>query len=236
MLTHHFTLVCSSAGIIRNILVITVPTHRIRTIPHGDNPLVIIRSTVPPGTTLNVLAPLLGERKYDLAYNPEFLRAQSSELDFAEPWATVIGGDTFSAKARTRDIYRTFGGKYLYMNITEAELLKYVNNLRNATLISFNNEMWGIAQNLGIDPQVVLDGAVITAESAWNPKYGSIGGAPYGGTCLPKDTVGLLRWLNSTGADAPLLRSVIEVNESMELIAPADTNGPRWAPHPKAQA
>ncbi len=205
-------------------------------IDNGSDPLVVVRSTVPPGSTLHVLAPMLGKRKFELAYNPEFLRAQSSTLDFAKPWATVIGTETKEAADRMTKLYTSFTGERLHMSIIEAELLKYVNNLRNATLISFNNEMWSIAKGLSIDPQVVLDAATVTAESAWNPKYGSAGGAPYGGTCLPKDTVGLLQWLNSRGVDAPLLRSVIEVNDGMELIAPASVEGPRWTPHPKAQA
>ncbi len=190
-------------------------------------PVVVIRSTVPPGTTLNVLLPLLEEHSdlqvgqhFGLCMQPEFLRAKSSEEDFLHPWVTVIGEyDGPSGKA-LHELYTGFTGTFYRFSIPEAEALKYAHNLRNATIISFNNEMWWALRQMGIeDPNKLLSAVTHTAESAWNPQYGSIGGRPYGGTCLPKDTQGLHAHAVSRGIQMPLLRAVIDVNHMFDLFA-----------------
>ncbi len=212
--------------------------------------VVVIRSTVPPTTTEKVLIPLIEASSglaagmdFGVCMNPEFLRAASAAEDFAHPWATVIGElDRRSGDALER-LYRSFGGKLFRMSLTEAELVKYVNNLRNALLISFNNEMWSLARSMGMEnPNDVLAVVTETAESAWNPKYGSKGGHPYGGTCLPKDTIGLLRFAEKLGYEMPLLAAVIAVNEQMDTLAEAgeipaaQIAGHNWVPSPALTA
>jgi UDPglucose 6-dehydrogenase len=211
-----------------------------------DWTVAVIRSSVPPTTTEQYFIPMIemhsGLRAgtdFGVCMNPEFLRATSSVEDFAHPWATVIG----QLDARSGDVlerlYRPFGGQLFRMTLAEAEFVKYANNLRNATIISFNNEMWKLGQSLGLaDPNHALGVVTETAESAWNPKYGSKGGFPYGGTCLPKDTVGLLSFAQATGHEMPLLAGVIAVNEQMNELADrgevpgAQVGGHNWRPSP----
>ncbi len=194
---------------------------------NGVFPVVVVRSTVPPGTTLKVLLPLIEEHSdlqvgqhFGLCMQPEFLRAKSSEEDFLHPWVTVIGEYDVSSGLALQELYSGFSGTFYRFSIPEAEALKYAHNLRNATIISFNNEMWWALRQMGIeDPNKLLAAVTQSAESAWNPQYGSIGGRPYGGTCLPKDTQGLLAHAISRGISMPLLRAVVEVNHMFDLFA-----------------
>lgn len=208
-------------------------------------PVVVIRSTVPPTTTRDVLVPLMERwsdkeagHDFGVCFNPEFLRAKSAAEDFRHPWATVIGELDKKSGDKLEDLYHSFGGKLFRVSIPEAELIKYVNNLRNALVISFSNEIWLLGQELGVDANEALKIATHTAESAWNPKYGSIGGQPYGGTCLPKDTKGLLRLAEELGINMPLLSSVIKVNEALEdlanegVVPHAQIIGHKWEPSP----
>ena len=208
--------------------------------------LVVIRSTVPPTTTEHILAPLLerhGLRRgkdFGLCMNPEFLRAKSSVEDFAHPWVTVIGELDMRSGDMLEELYRPFGGKLFRVPIIEAELIKYVNNLRNALVISFTNEMWLLNRSMGspADLNRVFDVVTQSAESAWNPRYGSIGGQPYGGTCLPKDTKGMFHFAMTQGHSMPLFGAVIHVNTLMEAMAEmgvvpqAQIEGHCWQPAP----
>jgi len=77
-----------------------------------------------------------------------------------------------------------------------------------------------------------------TAEGFWNQRYGTVGGQPYGGTCLPKDTKGLEAFAKENGINVPLLSAVISVNSEMEELAkqgrvpPATIVGHKWLPSP----
>ncbi|MDJ0755443.1 MAG: nucleotide sugar dehydrogenase [Ardenticatenaceae bacterium] len=211
----------------------------------GTWPVVVIRSTVPPTTTRDILIPLIEEnsglkagRDFGVCMNPEFLRAKSSAEDFANPWATVIGEHDVQSGAVIADLYRPFGGEMYRTSLTEAEFIKYKNNLRNAVIISFTNEMWLLGQKLNIDANRASQIVSKTAESAWNSAYGSTGGYPYGGTCLPKDTLAFLEFSKENDHDLPLLAAAVHVNDKMEdlanknIIPPAQIEGFNWQPSP----
>lgn len=210
--------------------------------------VVVIRSTVPPQTIRSQLVPLIEEhsgksvgKAWAIAHNPEYLRAVSSREDFANPWATVLGiteGDE-QTRAVLDKLYRPFGGERFFLSVEEAELAKYINNLRNALVISFTNEIWMLGKNLGIDANKALAVTTKTAESAWNAEYGSVGGFPYGGTCLPKDTTAMLSFAESLDVDMPLLREVVRVNNTLlEWAARGEAGsvqigGFKWKKSPK---
>ncbi len=186
---------------------------------------VVVRSTVPPGTTEGLVRPLLeqhsgkrmGSDGFGLAANPEFLRAVSAEQDFRNPWMTVIGSRDVRTVARLRELLRPFGGRMeTFRDCESAELVKCAHNLFNATKISFWNEMWLVASSLGIDPDRVASTVAASAEGSTNPKYGIRGGAPYGGVCLPKDTRGFLGFAaDDLALEMHLLRATIAVNEQL---------------------
>ena len=187
---------------------------------------VVVRSTVPPGTTEGLVKPLLEENSgmvagegFALAGNPEFLRAVSAAEDFKNPWMTVIASRDPQTVEQLRALLSPFGGDLrTFGNPAEAELLKCAHNIFNATKISFWNEMWLVAQGLGLDLDPIAATVARSAEGSTNPQYGIRGGFPYGGVCLPKDTCGFLGFADGIGVDMPLLRAVVEVNEHLEKI------------------
>lgn len=212
----------------------------------GDWHLVVVRSTVPPGTTRRVLLPLLEKisgmvagRDFGLCMQPEFLRAKSSVEDFLHPWATVIGElDSWSGEVLA-EICADFGSEIYRVDLETAEFIKYIHNCFNATKISFSNEIYLLGRGLGIDANTALSIVTRTAEGFWNPSYGTVGGQPWGGTCLPKDTKGLITFAQGIGISMPLLQAVVSVNSHMEELAKqgivplATTVGHKWQPSPR---
>jgi UDPglucose 6-dehydrogenase len=187
---------------------------------------VVVRSTVPPGTSDELVRPVLERESgktvghgFELASNPEFLRAASAVEDFRNPWMTVIASRQPKTLERMRALLAPFGGEVrTFTEPASAELVKCAHNIYNATKISFWNEMWLVAQAYGIDADPIASTVAASAEASINPLYGIRGGAPYGGVCLPKDTQGFLGFASKIGVDMPLLRAVVEVNDRLEAL------------------
>jgi UDPglucose 6-dehydrogenase len=194
--------------------------------------IVVVRSTVPPGTTEDVVRPAIeraggraeGEA-FNLAANPEFLRAASADDDFRWPWMTVIGARSRRVGERLRELLAPFGGDLrVFDNPATAELVKCAHNIYNAAKISFWNEMWLVCRRLGVDHDEVAATVAHSAEGSFNRYYGIRGGAPYGGECLPKDTRGFLGFAAEIGVQMPLLQAVTAVNETLARLVSAELN------------
>lgn len=190
--------------------------------------LVVVRSSVPPGTTQNLLIPLLERHSgmkagldFGVCMQPEFLRTLSSEQDFMNPRQIVIGEYDEKSGTILERLYKSagFGAPIVRVNIDTSEFIKYACNCFNATKISFANEMWLLAEKLGIDSNFSLNIAADVAEGFWNPNYGTIGGRPYGGRCLPKDVRILQAFAEDVNIDMSILNAVSSVNSKMEEIA-----------------
>lgn len=187
-------------------------------------PLVVVRSTVPPGTTEKSAIPILEKasgKKYRQGFvvsmQPEFLREVSAEKDFANPWIVVIGSDDDLAGKALGKIYEPFGAPIFYTSLKEAEMMKYAHNLLNATKISFFNEMRMVGEKIGADSEVIFPIVVKSAESIWNPNYGIKNFGPYSGSCLPKDTEAFFTWAKETlGFEMPVLKGTILTNELLK--------------------
>jgi UDPglucose 6-dehydrogenase len=187
---------------------------------------VVVRSTVPPGTTEGLVKTTLEENSgmvanegFGLASNPEFLRAVSAAEDFANPWMTIIASRDPQNVERLRAVLSPFGGELrTFTNPAEAEFIKSAHNIYNATKISFWNEMWLVAQKIGVDLDPIAATVARSAEGSINPEYGIRGGAPYGGVCLPKDTQGFLGFAETIAVDMPLLSAVVETNDRLAEI------------------
>ncbi len=191
-------------------------------------PVVVVRSTVVPTTTEQVVKPLLEEVSgrrvgvdLGLCMNPEFLRQVSAEEDFINPWITVVGSCSPIEAGVMHELYMPFGAPIVHTDCTTAETIKYANNLYNATKISFFNELFLVCERLGIDHAVVSRTVARSAEGMWNPYYGTIGGWPYGGACLPKDTAAFLAFADALGLEMPVLTGTMRMNQIMEQRAPA---------------
>lgn len=189
---------------------------------------VVVRSTVPPTTTEKRITKILEQASgkkvgegFGVAMNPEFLRAVTNEQDFARPWITVLGTSDRRTAEIMDNLYTPFGALIIRCTPTEAEMIKYVNNVYNAVKISYFNEVNTICTQLGIDGNLIGAAVARTAESMWNPLYGTRGGVPYGGACLPKDTVAFMQFVNERGFEHLVLEATIAVNERLEQKIPA---------------
>jgi UDPglucose 6-dehydrogenase len=187
---------------------------------------VVVRSTVPPGTTEGLVKPLLEAESgkvlghgFALACNPEFLRAASADDDFSHPRMTVIASRDSQTCKRLGELLSPFGGEMRFFeNPAMAEFVKCAHNLFNAAKISFWNEMWLVASSIGIDLEDVSATVALSAEGSFNPQYGIRGGTAYGGHCLPKDTNGFLGFAADRGLAMPLLESVVDTNERLASL------------------
>lgn len=201
---------------------------------------IVVRSTVPPGTCERRVLGALQEASgtsvgvgFALASNPEFLRAASALEDFLHPWMTVVGSRSRSTVERLSTLLRPFGGELrTFSDPAEAEFVKCAHNIYNATKISFWNEMWLVAQKIGVRADDIAGTVARSAEGSLNAEYGIRGGAPYGGVCLPKDTNGFLGFADGEGLDMPLLSAVVDVNQRMERLLEAEFRAEDRQPAP----
>ncbi len=185
-------------------------------------PLVLMRSTVVPGTARRVVKPLLedGSTKkcgtgFGLCSNPEFLREGQAIQDTLKPSRIILGSfDDFSLRSAS-SLYRTFYGKkpppVLATTPEGAELIKYGSNSFLATKITFVNllaracelfpgtDVNDVARGMGLDPRI---GAQFLQA-----------GPGFGGSCLPKDVRAFIKSLRDMGVDGSMLESVLQINE-----------------------
>ena len=194
---------------------------------------VVVRSTVPPGTTEGVVRSVVERCSgrvagvgFGLAANPEFLRAASAEEDFRSPWMTVVGSRDPETVAVLGGLLAPFGGELrTFGDPAAAEFVKCAHNLFNATKISFWNEMWLVAREVGVALDPVAATVARSAEGSFNPEYGIRGGAPYGGACLPKETCGFVGFAAGVGVEMPLLRAVVATNERLAAVMRREVEG-----------
>jgi len=154
---------------------------------------VVIRSTVAPGTTLQVLGPILEKHangrageKFGLAMNPEFLREGTSIKDFYDPPYTVVGTDEPAVFKQVCELYSASGGREIQCSIPAAESIKYACNLFHATKITFANEIGTVCKAAGVDSREVMEIVCQDTKLNISDKYMKPGFA-FGGSCLPKD-------------------------------------------------
>jgi UDPglucose 6-dehydrogenase len=185
--------------------------------------LVVIRSTVLPGTTEGTIIPILEEysgkgagRDFGVCMNPEYLRERCAEEDFLNPWLVLIGELDKRSGDLLQEVYHWVNCPVYRLPIKEAEIQKFVHNLFNAAKISFFNEMRLVCQEIGIDCERVFSLVVQSAEACWNPLYGTKDLGPFGGSCLPKDTTAFLSWAKEQGIETPLVDAVLRVNQALE--------------------
>lgn len=176
--------------------------------------LVVMKSTVPPGTGDGVLA-TLKDAGLNYASNPEFLREGSALQDFFETDRIVVGADTASAFETMRALYDGIETRFVECDIASAEMIKYASNAFLATKISFINEIANICGRVGADIEAVSHGIGL------DHRIGSAflnAGIGYGGSCFPKDTRALDFLAVANDYDFRLLKAVIEVNSRQRML------------------
>jgi UDPglucose 6-dehydrogenase len=184
--------------------------------------ILVVKSTVPPGTTASRIKPFIEARglcvgkDVGLACNPEFLREGYAWEDVIKADRIVIGQDDEASGRAVEEIYVPFGSPIFRVSLNTAEFIKYLSNTLLATLISFSNEMSMIARGLG-NIDTIEAFRILHLDRRWSgnpaPMTGYVyPGCGFGGYCLPKDTQALCAAASSSGIGAPILQSVLAVN------------------------
>jgi GDP-mannose 6-dehydrogenase len=182
----------------------------------GKAHIVVVRSTVLPGTTAEcakILKEHAGGVPIHVAFNPEFLREGTAIKDYDSPGFTIIGTSDPVAEKALRDIYGTIMAPVIVTSCESAEMIKFTANAWHATKITFANEIGRLAKRLGVDGREVME--IITKDTKLNvsPAYMRPGFA-YGGSCLPKDVRALIHVGRIRNIDVPLLDSLAESNHT----------------------
>lgn len=184
--------------------------------------LVVTRSTVIPGTTMDVVIPLL--EKYSgkkvgedigVAFNPEFLQEGKAVQAFFNPDRIIIGELDSKAGDILVELYKDMSAPIVRTDVTTAEMIKYASNAFLATKISFINEIANICHRLGVDVYDIVNGLSFDYRIGDRFLNAGIG---FGGSCLPKDLRSLVHASSTRlGYPALLLRAVLDVNDAQAL-------------------
>lgn len=178
--------------------------------------VIAMKSTVPPGTGLELMEAELSGTGIGYVTNPEFLREGQAIHDWDCPDRIVIGvapSDDRSAEA-VRRMYEGIATSFLVTDITSAEMVKYANNALLATRISFINEIAALCDLFGASIDAVTEGLAMDSRTGSRVQAG----VGYGGSCLPKDVQTLDKLALAGGVKAGLLRAVASVNDRQRLL------------------
>jgi GDP-mannose 6-dehydrogenase len=180
---------------------------------------VVVRSTVPPGTVEQRVAPILTRSSgralgagLELCSNPEFLREGSAIRDFGQPPFTLVGSTGEQGFAVMQEVYRDVKAPLIRTSVQTAESIKYLCNIFHAVKIGFANEIGSVLKPLGVDAReamrIFCEDRILNISSAYLRP-----GFAFGGSCLPKDLRGFLSLAQAQGVDLPFLGNLLASNQ-----------------------
>ena len=183
-------------------------------------PVILIKSTVIPGTMKDVILPILEKnskkkagKDFGLISNPEFLQESNAIRDTIKPHVIVLGGYRTKFMKKTEKFFSRFNPNVtiIITNHQTAEMIKYANNSFLATKISFINQIASICQAI---PDTNIDD--IASTIGLDPRIGNLflnAGPGYGGSCLPKDMNAIINLSSKIGVKPTLLNAVERTNK-----------------------
>jgi len=179
--------------------------------------VIVTKSTVPVGTGAKIKEIIKQHLEkpveFDIVSNPEFLREGSAVEDFIRPNRVVIGAESEQAIAIMKDLYKPLyliETPFVITDIPTSELIKYATNSFLATKISYINEISALCEAVGANVNTVakamgLDGRI-------GPKF-LHAGIGFGGSCLPKDTMAMVKIAEEKGVKLNIVKAAIEANQ-----------------------
>jgi len=183
--------------------------------------VVVVKSTVLPGTTQNIVLPIIEKnsgkkagKDFGLGMNPEFLREGVAINDFLNPDRVVNGSYDEKTKKILKEIYKDFSCPIMETSLNAAEMIKYASNCFLAAKISYINEIGNMCKKLGIDTYDVAEGMGLDKRINRSFLNAGIG---WGGSCFPKDTKALRAWAEKQKITSKMIDSTIKVNEKQPL-------------------
>ena len=180
--------------------------------------VVVIRSTVLPGTTHSVVIPALERQSgktygegFGVAVNPEFLREGTAIKDFRQPPLTLVGHNHAADAAPTKALYDRIDAPLVSTSIRVAEMMKYTSNAWHAVKVVFANEIGNLCKRVGVDSHEVMDIFCKDEKLNLSPYYLKPGFA-FGGSCLPKDVRALQYRAKEVDLEMPMINAVLGSN------------------------
>src|SRR5438093_12205379 len=181
--------------------------------------VVVIRSTVLPGTTHDVLIPTLERASgktygddFGVSVNPEFLREGSAIADFRKPPLTLVGHNHAADASGTIALYQAIDAPLVSTSIRIAEVMKYTSNAWHAPQVCVANEIGNVCKRLGVDSHEVMDIFCRDEKLNLSPYYLKPGFA-FGGSCLPKDVRALQYRAKEVDVDLPVISQILPSNK-----------------------
>lgn len=191
--------------------------------------VVVIRSTVLPGTMRQTVIPLLEQHSgkksgvdFGVCNNPEFLREGTALYDFENPPKTVVGETDPKSGDMVLKLYEDIPGPIIRCAIEVGEMVKYADNAWHATKVAFANEIGKFCKASNIDSHKVMEIFCQDTKLNLSPYYMRPGFA-FGGSCLPKDVRALTYKARSMDVSLALLESVLpsnraQIEQGLEMI------------------
>ena len=181
--------------------------------------VVVVRSTVLPGTTHEVVIPALERtsgKKYGTGFgvtvNPEFLREGTAIHDFRHPPLTLVGHNYASDAEPTKALYGRVDAPIETTTVRTAEMMKYASNTWHALKVAFANEIGNVCKRVGIDSHEVMN--IFCKDEKLNlSSYYMKPGFAFGGSCLPKDVRALQYRAKEVDLDVPVINSILGSNQ-----------------------
>jgi len=180
--------------------------------------VVVVRSTVLPGTTNERVIPLLEQASgkpygegFGVSVNPEFLREGTALKDFRKPPMTLVGHNHAADASGTIALYQSIDAALVSSSIRVAEMLKYTCNAWHALKICFANEIGNLCKQLDMDSHEVMDIFCRDEKLNLSPCYLKPGFA-FGGSCLPKDVRALQYRAKEVDVDLPVISQILASN------------------------
>jgi GDP-mannose 6-dehydrogenase len=186
---------------------------------HPGAPVVVVRSTLLPGTMREVVIPTLQASSgrqagtdFGVCVNPEFLREGTAVHDYLNPPKTVIGELTRASGNLLASVYAGISAPLIRTNIETAEMVKYADNAWHALKVGFANEIGNFCKALQVDSHRVME--IFCQDTKLNlSSYYLRPGFAFGGSCLPKDLRALLYKAKSLDVSLPILGAVLPSNQ-----------------------
>ena len=179
----------------------------------GSEPVLLLRSTVTPGTTRKLQ---IGFHNLRIVFNPEFLTERSAKLDFINQSRFVLGGNVVDTTI-VAELYKWRFGQHIPVIKTDyetAELIKYMNNTFFATKVSFMNEMKLVSDEVGANWEHCVEGFSLDGRVGHSHLNvpGPDGKMGYGGSCFPKDIQAMINFMNRMGVSPNVLEGSWKTN------------------------